>query len=95
MSQHNIYRDGKIHVCKTECSTCIFRKGNLMHLQSGRVRGMIDESKAKEGAIVCHQTLGTDSNAVCRGFFDRYKTQYLQVAERLNMIEEQETKEAS
>lgn len=69
--KHNVYRDGKVHVQREMCSTCIFRPGNIMHLQSGRVRGMVDEAKDDESAIVCHQTLDGD-NAVCRGFYDRH-----------------------
>lgn len=68
------------------CSTCIFRQGNLMQLNSGRVRDMIDTAKSKDSAITCHQTLDGD-NAVCRGFFDRYPTTPLQLAERLGLVE--------
>jgi len=85
--RHNAYRDGFVHVCWEMCSTCIFRPGNLMQLNSGRVRQMVDEAKAEESAIVCHQTLDRD-NAICRGFFDRYPTAPLQIAERLDMIRE-------
>jgi hypothetical protein len=84
--KHNVYRDGKIHVCAEKCATCIFRPGNLMALQSGRVRGMVDAAKRDGSTIVCHATLDGD-NAACRGFFDRHKTPPLQVAERLDLIE--------
>ena len=84
--RHNVYRDGRVHVQAELCSTCIFRPGNLMHLKSGRVRGMVDEAREHESAIVCHQTLDGD-NAVCRGFFERYPTQPLQIAERLGLVE--------
>ena len=84
----NNFRDGRIHVCSEMCSTCIFRPGNLMRLTSGRVRQMVDDAKRDESCITCHATLGTDANAICRGFFDRFKTQPLQIAERLGLIEE-------
>lgn len=84
--RHNPYRDGRVHVRAELCSTCIFRPGNLMDLRSGRVRQMIDEAKADDAAIVCHQTLDGD-NSVCRGFFNRYPTQPLQIAERLGFID--------
>jgi hypothetical protein len=83
---HDIYRDGKVHVCDRECSTCVFRKGNLMHLRAGRLRGMIEEAVEAQSAIVCHKTLSGE-NAACRGFFDRHRTGPLQIAERLGMIE--------
>lgn len=90
---HNIFRDGKVHVLREQCSTCIFRAGNLMGLNRGRVRDMVDEATANEGAIVCHQTLGTDENAVCRGFFDLHPTNPLKMAARLDAIREVEPPE--
>jgi hypothetical protein len=75
-----------VHVCKTMCTTCVFRPGNLMHLDVGRLAQMVQEACAEESAITCHSTLDGD-NAVCFGFFERHATQPLQVAERLGMIE--------
>ena len=83
---HNVFNEGVIHVCRAMCSTCIFRPGNLMDLEEGRVEGMIKDAVADESTIVCHQTLDTPQNAACRGFFDRHKTQPLQIAERLDVI---------
>ena len=89
MSPHNAYRDGKIHVCDRPCDTCVFRSGNLMRLEPGRLAAMVAEAKADESAIICHSTLYHDviDNAVCRGFSDRHPTQPLQIAERLGLIE--------
>lgn len=84
--RHNVYRDGRVHVQAELCSTCIFRPGNLMQLRSGRVRGMVDEAREHESAIVCHQTLDGREQSVCRGFFDRWPTTPLQLAERLGMV---------
>ena len=83
--RHNVYRDGRVHVQADLCSTCVFRPGNLMSLKAGRVRDMVDEAREGDSAIVCHQTLEGD-NSVCRGFFDRWATPPLQLAERLDMI---------
>ena len=82
-------RGGKVHVLADQCGTCIFRPGNLMRLTPGRVKGMVDDARANESAIVCHATLYRDDvqQAVCRGFYDRYETQPLQVAKRLELIE--------
>jgi hypothetical protein len=60
-----------LRVCAHECATCVFRSGNLMHLQPGRLRDMVDTSIAQDGAIVCHKTLD-GHRAVCRGFWDRH-----------------------
>jgi hypothetical protein len=56
-----------------------------MELRSGRVRQMVDEAREQDSAIVCHQTLDGD-NSVCRGFFERWPTTPLQLAERLGMV---------
>lgn len=85
MARGNVYRDGYVHVCREMCTTCVFRPGNLMQLRPGRVRGMVDQAKAHETAIICHKTLDGD-NAVCRGFFDHHPTTPLQLAERLGLV---------
>lgn len=88
------YRDGAVHVLSEKCSDCIYRPGNKMALQPGRVKQMADDSVADGGVITCHQTLpygyyGDAEPAVCRGFFDARgdEVQALQVAERLGMVE--------
>ena len=64
---------GGLRVCEEMCSTCVFRPGNLMMLRPGRLRGMIEESITNNACIPCHKTLDGE-RAVCRGFWDRYKT---------------------
>lgn len=82
----NAFRDGKVHVQRRMCPTCIFRHGNVMHLDPGRVDELVREATANVSAITCHETYDVD-NAVCRGFFDRHPTTPLQLASRLGMIE--------
>ncbi|MFJ4684682.1 hypothetical protein [Streptomyces sp. NPDC088789] len=57
-----------VRVCGHRCSTCIFRPGNLMNLEAGRVAGMVKRAVADNGRIVCHKTLGTEAPAICAGF---------------------------
>jgi hypothetical protein len=59
--------------------------GNLMHLEDGRVEGMVRDS-GDDGCIPCHQVLGSEPS-VCRGFFDKHKNAILQIAERLDVVE--------
>jgi hypothetical protein len=82
----NVFRDGKIHVCKSMCSTCIFRPGNLMHLLPGTVETMVAESVKDEASIPCHKTLDGD-NAVCHGFFTKHPTLPIRLAKSMNLIE--------
>lgn len=83
-----VFRDGKVHVCRVMCKTCIFRPGNLMSLVPGRVKSMVAQAVKADSCILCHDTLD-GKQAVCRGFFDKYPTQPLQVAERLGFIQYQ------
>lgn len=76
-----------MHVCREMCATCVFRPGNLMELRPGRLKELVDVAVRDESAIICHETLEVD-RAVCRGFFDRHKTQPLQVAERFGLLVE-------
>jgi hypothetical protein len=61
---------GTVRVCSHRCHTCIFHPGNLMHLQPGRVTAMVTRARQTEGHVVCHKTLGTETQAICRGFAD-------------------------
>lgn len=61
-----------VRVMSGSYTTCIFSPGNLMSLEPGRVKEMLDAALAEEGHIVCHQTLsralyGLDP-AICNGF---------------------------
>lgn len=92
MTRTNVYRDGELHVQARKCDTCIYRPGNLMHLEEGRKDRMQAEAVAAEGVIPCHKTLGTGREAICRGYFDVVKNevQGLQLAERLEILVEDE-----
>lgn len=73
MTEHNVYRDGKVHVLSEECATCIFRPA-VRPVDGARVAGMVRHTKDEPGAtVVCHSTLyrDVDEHAICRGWFDR------------------------
>lgn len=75
--QRPIGRDGKLRVLSGQCSTCVFRPGNPMHLNPGRLRDLVQQNLAADAALVCHQTLTYGDHpgfgpALCRGFFDAY-----------------------
>lgn len=83
-----------IKVMKEQCETCIFRPGNPMHLNPGRVAGMVREAKLQDTHITCHDTLeivtGTrETEAMCRGYLETgARPQLLRIAERLGGVEE-------
>lgn len=96
--EHNIFRDGKVHVLSEECATCIF-KPHDRPVDGARVAGMVRDTKDDPGAtVVCHKTLynqdgkNDTEHAICRGWYDRLgdKDPILQVAQRMGVIEEQE-----
>lgn len=92
MSYQPVYRDGRVHVHRRMCETCIFRPGNLMHLADGVVEEMVAEATRRDGSIPCHETLD-DAPAVCRGFYAQHAPPTLQLAHALGIIVEVEPPE--
>lgn len=81
----NTFREGRVHVMARMCDSCIFRPGNLMNLDEGRLEQMIGEATERNTAIICHSTLFSE-NAACRGFFDKHPTPVLRIAAAMNAI---------
>jgi hypothetical protein len=81
--------NGKVHVRRTQCPTCVFRPGNLMDLKEGRVKQMIDEAVRNDSCIPCHSHLhqGQRIEPVCRGFYDRHATLPIRLAQVMGLIE--------
>ncbi|MEV6401259.1 hypothetical protein AB0M39_41895 [Streptomyces sp. NPDC051907] len=63
---------GRVRLCARRCDTCIFRPGNLMHLQQGRVKQMVETCVKNEAHVTCHDTLVHNDRglpgAMCRGW---------------------------
>ncbi|MEV4465131.1 hypothetical protein AB0J51_16070 [Micromonospora echinofusca] len=79
---------GKSRLLSRQCDTCIFAPGNRMHLEAGQLRALVTQAREQERYIVCHDTLPhylypQAKPAICRGFADRYRTQVLELIERL------------
>ncbi|SDH18416.1 hypothetical protein SAMN05421505_11295 [Sinosporangium album] len=76
---HPVADHDGVRVLASQCSTCIFRPGNLMKLAPGRLREMVNTAIVAEGGhIICHDTLPysryeTAEAAICRGFWNRYR----------------------
>lgn len=81
---------GRVHVLADRCTTCVFRPGNLMHLNPGRLKDLIETNTASGSALTCHATLADwdapAPPAVCRGFYDAHPTPPLLLAAALDMI---------
>ena len=56
------------------CDTCVFRSGNPMHLQPGRLREIVAANLDAGALLICHKTTyGQQAREVaCRGFYDAY-----------------------
>ena len=82
------YVNGRVHVRRTQCATCIFRPGNLCHLEPDRVEQMVQQADADHTAITCHHHLyqGADIEPVCRGYYERRSSMTLRLAEQLDII---------
>lgn len=86
---------GRPRLLAEKCSTCVFRPGNPMHLDEGRLRDLIQQHVAAGAALTCHQTLSYGKHpdfgeAVCRGFYDSVgeRTNVIRVMERLGGFDE-------
>jgi len=82
------HRLRKTRVLARQCSTCVFAPGNRMHLAPGQLSDMVKQARRSGSYIICHDTLPYGHYphippVICRGFYDRYDTQALQVARRL------------
>jgi hypothetical protein len=78
----------KTRLMVRKCYSCIFHGGDLMRLGPGRLAEIVNQSIDAGGFIVCHNSLPHGPHpdvapAICRGFYDAYDTQALQVARRL------------
>ncbi len=89
---------GKPRVLSEQCSTCIGRPGNPMHLSAGRVKSMV-KGAVQDGSqgIICHQTLSYGEHpefggALCRWFYDTYGAQnnFIRIMDRLGGFDEVE-----
>ncbi len=67
------------------CATCIMRPtGEAIPLRPGRLRQFLDEVRRADSFVVCHSTLMGDAEpAICRGYADRYTSNFLRICERL------------
>lgn len=81
----NTFVNGKVHVRRGMCDTCIFRPGNLMRLKPGRVEQMIKDC-GESGCIPCHEHLDEEINPVCSGFYTLHRNALLQIAERMGVV---------
>lgn len=91
MSAYDVgdYELGKTRLLSRQCATCIFnpRSQVTRSLKRGRLRQLLDTARADGTFVVCHSTIHGlypgARPAVCRGFYDRFKTTALQLIERL------------
>jgi hypothetical protein len=80
---------GRTRLLSRQCTTCIFKPGNPMHLGEGRLHELVTAALDSDSYIVCHSTLpyhapAPDTGpAICRGFADQYSTNALRMIERL------------
>ena len=75
-----------LHIMASQCSTCIFRAGNLMQLRPGRMADLTAATDRADTNVICHQTLERPVGALCRGSVDRRMGQMARIAYALNAV---------
>jgi hypothetical protein len=81
----NVFRDGHVYVMARQCDTCIFRPGSEV-IPPERLAQMRREAVKAQTSIVCHHTVGTKANAVCRGFYNTDQSAPLHVAQAMGLV---------
>ncbi len=63
-----------VRVLSRRCGTCIMYRDDRMHMSEERRQAFIFDAVDRDTYVVCHSTLNPGIlNAICRGFFDRYR----------------------
>lgn len=82
---------GKPRLLSEQCATCIYRPGNPMRLNPGRLAEMtrLALQQGSQG-VICHDTLPYGGHpafgpALCRGFYDGYaaRSNFIRVINRI------------
>ena len=81
-----VYDRGGLYVKAEQCSTCIFRPGNLMSLNAGRMRDLTEGCDRNDTNVICHQTLDQPVGAFCKGSVDRRAGQVVRIAQRIGHL---------
>ncbi len=77
----NVFRDGRVHITRPLCATCIYRPGN--EETGARV---IRLASADQTAVVCHSTLDHPNQSICGGFAAKDPTYPIKVALELGCV---------
>jgi hypothetical protein len=81
--------DGRVHVRKKKCATCIFGPNRLIGIDQERVDQMTRDADRAETCIPCHHHLYSDEDIepVCRGYYDRASSASLRMATAMDIVE--------
>ena len=72
-------------VCETKCDQCLFSKDRIVSKE--RMVQLIEQCKKDDTHFTCHKASNAGRDVCCRGFYDQYDSQMIQIAQRLNMVE--------
>ncbi|GAB4054783.1 DUF6283 family protein [Catellatospora paridis] len=83
---------GLPRVLSRRCSTCVLDPADLMHLGTEHRRDFLRDVRARDGYVVCHQTLPATAPpgfapAVCRGSYDKIHTTTVAAMKLFGVVE--------
>ncbi|MEU8075967.1 DUF6283 family protein [Catellatospora citrea] len=83
---------GLPRVLSRRCSTCVLDPADLMHLGTEHRRGFLRGVRARDGYVICHQTLPSTAPpgyapAVCRGSYDKIRTTTVKIMKLFGVVE--------
>lgn len=74
-----------LKICKKPCNQCLFSDNKIVG--DKRKAEIIRDCLSKDTHFECHKGTIKGEQIVCRGWFDRYTSQMIRIAGRLNAIE--------
>jgi hypothetical protein len=78
-------------VMAERCDTCIFRPGNLMDLNKGRLAEMIEATDRRDTNVICHKSHSVSGDlrldALCKGSVDRRPGQMVRIMSRFGGVQ--------
>jgi len=81
-----------LFVMEERCDTCIFRPGNLMDLNKGRLADLIESTDEGDTNVICHKSRSVSgaihTDAWCKGSVDRRPGKAVRTLREMGLGEE-------
>jgi hypothetical protein len=74
-----------LKVCASQCDQCLFSKNRIV--SEARMKEILKDCTRKDTYFICHKGTITGEEIICAGFYEKFSSQMIRIAGRLNCIE--------